>query len=137
MRLVDLNTEDGFSLLELMIAIFILAFGLMATATMMTKGITANSFAHRVTVETHVAYSVLDEVMSMSTNDVLFDSAVSGVVYDLDPSSTSTMRTVQGVNYSATYSITPNNPVTGVTSISVTVTGLGRSITLSSLKRTL
>lgn len=130
--------ESGFTLLELLVAISILSFGLLATATMLTTSMGSGRLAHRISVESDVAYSVLDEFLARSEDDATFDSAVSNITYDLDKSSAATTRDVQGITYSATYSITPDNPVTGVARIDITLNGTGgRTLSLSSLKRTI
>ena len=129
------GSEKGFSLLELMIALSILAIGLLAMASMLTTGMGSNQMAQRVTVETSLAYSVLDELMARDASDTIFDVDQMNVVYDLDPDSANTTRTVQGRTYSATYSIDVNNPVTGVVRIDITVTDGERTFTLTSFKR--
>ncbi len=136
--MADVGGERGFSLVELLIALFILAVGLLATATILTTGMSSNRMAQSITVETTVAYSVLDEIMSRSPEDTLFDSDQTDVTYDLDPDTTATTRTVQGISYSAIIDIDANNPVVGVARIDVTVTSnVGRSITLTSFRRTI
>ena len=131
-----LSKEDGFSLLELVVAVSILAIGLVAAATTLSTGIGTNRLAQRVTVETNLAYSVLDEFLAKNSGDVLFDTDTANpVAYDLDTGSLLAVRVVNGVTYSATYSIDADNPVPGVAKVSVTVTGGTRSITLSTIKR--
>ncbi len=131
------GSDKGFSLLELLVAIFILSVGLLATATVLVTGIDSNRLAQMVTVESGLAYSVLDELMARDESDPIFDTTQSNVTYDLDTDSGATTRTVQGVTYSATYSITANTPVVGVARIDVTVTGGGRTVTLTSFKRSI
>src|SRR3972149_6837615 len=86
------NSENGFSLVELLVAISILSFGLLATATMLTNGIGSNRFAQRVTMDSRLAYSVLDELMARDPSDALFDAAVSNAVYDMDTGTPSVTR---------------------------------------------
>jgi type IV pilus assembly protein PilV len=129
--------SNGFSLVELIIAISILSIGLLATATMLAKGIGANRFAQRVTIDSTLAYSVLDEILAKDPSDVLFDTAIGNAVYDLDTAIPATTRSVQGVVYSATYSIAPDTPVAGSARVSVTITGGGRPVTLTSFKRSI
>lgn len=131
------SREEGFSLLELLIAMSILAFGLLGTATMLSMGMGSDRFAHRVTVESSLASSVAEELLGRAPSDSIFSSSVSGAVYDLDTGSIATTRTVQGRTYSATYSITPSSPVLGTSRVEVTVSSGARSTTLSFLKGTL
>ncbi len=128
------EAKKGYSLIELLVAISILAIGLLGTATMLSTSIGSGRFAHIVTVEASVATSLMEEFMAKNASDTLFTANVTGAVYDLDPDTASTTRTVQGRVYSATYSITTNTPVVGVVIINATVTNGTRSITLTSYK---
>lgn len=131
------KNENGFSLIELLIAISILAVGLLGTATMLTTNMGSNSFSQTITVEASVASSVMEEIMAKNASDPIFSASVAGAVYDLDPASAATTITVQGRVYSATYSVTQNTPVTGVARIDSTVTSGARALTLTSLKSTI
>lgn len=128
------GNEKGFTLLELLIAMSILSIGLLGLATMLSTGIGTGRFAHAVAVESSMGASVMEEIVSRDGSDPIFSSGISGAVYDLDPGSAAATRTVQGRSYSATYSISPNNPVAGVTRVEVTVTGAGRSISSTTFK---
>lgn len=129
-----LDREKGFTLLELLIAITILSIGLLGVASMFSTGIGSNRFSYMLTVETSVANSVMEEMLAKDGGDVIFATAAANAVYDLDTGSAATTRTVQGRTYSATYSITVNNPVTNVSKIDVTVTSGGRTTSLTSYK---
>ena len=135
--MVHVRGEKGFSLVELMVALFILAVGLLATATVLTSGMSSNRRAQSITIESTIAYSVLDEIMARDPDDTIFDTDQTDVVYDLDPDTSATTRTVHGVTYSAQLDIDANNPVSGVARIDVTVSGGGRSITLTTFRRTI
>ncbi len=121
--------ERGFTLLELLVAIDILAIGLLAVASMQASAIRSNSLAERVTVITAVAQGALEDLMARADSDPIFDAAASNVPYDT--------RIVQGVTYNAAYTMTPDTPVTGVAQVVMTVTGGGRTMTLTSYKRSL
>ena len=129
--------NNGFTLLELLIAIFILAVGLMGTASLMVSGISGNRLSSMVTVEGGIAHSVVDEFMARDSGDAVFNAAVVDAVYDLDSSSAATTRVVQNVTYSVLYSITPNNPVTGMVRLDITITGGGRTLSMTSFKRSI
>ncbi|HLB01904.1 MAG TPA: prepilin-type N-terminal cleavage/methylation domain-containing protein [Nitrospiria bacterium] len=121
--------DRGFTLLELLIAIVILAIGLLAVASMQANAIRSNSLAERVTVITAVAHGAIEDLLARADSDPIFDAAASNVPYDT--------RIVQGVTYNASYTMTPNTPVTGVAQVVMTVTGGGRTMTLTSYKRSL
>jgi len=133
----QLTDNSGFTLVELLIAIFILAVGLLGTASMMASGIGGNRLSSRLTVESGIAHSVMDEFMARDEGDTVFDAAVTGVVYDLDSSSGAATRVVQGVTYSATYTIATNNPVTGMVRLDISITGGGRTLSMTSFKRSI
>lgn len=129
--------QKGFTLLELLVAMSILTVGLLGLATMMSSGIGSDRFAHVVAVEGSVGSLVVEEITSRNGDDAIFAAAVAGATYDLDPASAATTRVVNGRTYSATYSVVPNSPVTGVASVTVTITGGGRTVTLNALKSTI
>jgi type IV pilus assembly protein PilV len=129
------QTDRGFTLLEVLVALIILAIGLLAVASMQTSALSSNSFAQRVTVVTALAQGALEDLMARPGTDAIFQTDAANVNYDLDPQVAATTRTIQGVTYSATYTIDANNPVTGVARVEMTVTGGGRTLTLTSYKR--
>ncbi len=139
MRFIDYKTdESGFSLLELLVALFVLSIGLLGTASLTTTAIFSSRIAQNITVETNMARSALDEIFSRPQDDAIFLAAVTTIAYDLDTSTADWTRSVQGEVYSANYSITPNNPIMGLTQISVTViSSNNRSATLTTFKDTI
>jgi type IV pilus assembly protein PilV len=117
----------GFSLLELLIAITLLANGLLAAATMHGAAMNANSYANRISVATLVGQQVAEDLCSLKITDPLFHASVTNATYNrlFDPATkTSTASTVSipgAGTFSARYDIAPNTPMTGTTQISVRV----------------
>lgn len=136
-KICGVSPESGFSVLELLIAISILAVGLLGTASILSTGIGADRFAHTVTVENSLCSSIVEEFLARQSNDAIFDADVVDIAYDLDPASAATTLTVQGRTYSATYTIDEANPVAGVATVQVTVTSGGRAVTMTTLKSTI
>jgi type IV pilus assembly protein PilV len=137
-----MRSEAGFTLLELLIAITLLAVGLIATVNMQTISMLANGFAQRTTSASSVARAAMDELLSRPGSDAIFQVAQVDAAYDLDQQTAATTQTIQGVTYSAAISITPNAIVNGVTVFNLTqidliVSGSNRTITLTELKRAL
>lgn len=145
-----MRSEAGFTLLELLVAVTILAIGLIATVNMQTTAIQGNSFAYRTTSASAVARAAMDELISRPGSDVFFNTALAaGSAYDLDPQTVATTLTVQNLTFSATIAVTPNAVVNGssipdLTRIALTVIGNDvttfapvRRITLTELKRAL
>lgn len=129
--------EKGFSLVELLIAISLMAIGLLAAAGMQTTAINSNSFANRLSVATTLAHGVMEDILARESNDSFFDTGVINAIYDLDPNTAATSINIPGAGvFTATDTRTPNTPATNVTRVSVTVQTTGRSVTLTSYKRT-
>ena len=136
--------DSGFTLIEVLVAMIILSIGLLAVASMQASAMRSNSFAERVTVITTVAQGAMEDLLARADSDPIFDTAAANVVFDLDPSTAAATRTIQGITYSATYTITPNPiippnaaPTLNVARVVMTITGGGRTITLTSYKRSL
>ena len=129
--------QKGFTLIELMIALTIFAIGLLSVASMQITAIKANSSSNTVSVAGAVAQRVTEEILSNDSTDPFFQSPAAGAVWDLDPDTAATTLDVTGAGtYSATYTLTTNDPVANVSRIVVVVNGPnGRTATLTSFKR--
>lgn len=137
-----MRSEAGFTLLELLLAMTILAVGLLATLNMQTTAIQANGFAQRTTSAATVARAAMDEVVSRPGSAAIFQTTVVNAAHDLDQQTAATTQTVQGITYAATISVTTNatvnlTPITNLTQIDLTVVGADRTVTLTELKRAL
>lgn len=133
----DLTKEKGFTLLELLIAMSILSIGILGLASLLSTGIGTNRFSHMVAVEGSMCSLVAEEILSRNGSEPLFISAIAGAAYDLDPDTASFTRVVNGRTYSATYSVTPDNPVAGVSRVDVSLTGGGRTTGFTAFKSTI
>jgi type IV pilus assembly protein PilV len=141
------RSESGFSLIELLIAMSILAVGLLATVTMQATALQRDGLAQRTTEVAALARGAMDDLMSRPGGDVFFQTAVAapGIVFDLDPNTAATTQTIQGATYSATVVVTPNASVSvggaapvsvlNLTQVILTVTGGGRTATVTEFKR--
>ncbi len=67
------DREAGFTLLEVIISISILTFGLLAVASMQTAAIRGNNNAYRITQGATWAQDRLEYLLSLDYNDVLLD----------------------------------------------------------------
>lgn len=139
-----MKSERGFSLVELLIAITILAIGLLAVAGMQSTAISSNAWANRLSTATSLAQEVMEDLLAKDATDVIF-SATSTAAYDLCPDALATPPattcpatsiTISGAGtFSATRTITINNPVTGTVKIDVSVTDQTRTVTFTGYKR--
>jgi prepilin-type N-terminal cleavage/methylation domain-containing protein len=137
------NTK-GFSLLELMVTLAILSVGLLGLLGMQISGAQGNASSQKLTIATILAQTGIEDFTSRSSGDAIFDTAAGSddgdpandPTYDLDLATTATTLTYQGITYSATFIIIPSSPVPAVSRVDVTVTGGGRTVTFTTLKRT-
>ncbi|MGD8372748.1 MAG: prepilin-type N-terminal cleavage/methylation domain-containing protein, partial [Syntrophobacterales bacterium] len=77
--------ESGFTLIEILIAIAILAFGLLAVATMQVTGIRTNARANSMSQGLTLAQDKVEELISLSyDHSDLLDSDGDGTDQDTD-----------------------------------------------------
>jgi type IV pilus assembly protein PilV len=131
--------QKGFTLVELLVALTIFAIGLLSIAGMQVTALQANSSANSLSVAGSVAQGIVEDLLARDPNDPLFSVDVDDVDWDFDPGAAAdTTFDIPGAGtYSATYSIDADNPVTNVARIDVKVTGGGRTVTLTSFKRSI
>jgi len=135
--------QDGFTLVELLIAITIFAIGLLAIAGMQITSIRGNSTANIVTSATAVGEGVLEEILSWDGSTPVFATTPpSPLVWNFGTtgSPASTVSIDGGGTFSATYTVAPDyEGVSNISRIEVTVTQvsgvLHRPVTLVGFKR--
>ena len=118
-----LKKQDGFTLIEVLIALTIFAVGLLAIAAMQTSAIRMNSTGNRVTELSTLGIDRLENLMSLPYSNPLL--AVGG------PYSDPAHPPPAGYNVNWTVA---NGPTTNTKSITMTVTGHGRTLTLRSIR---
>lgn len=139
-------TQNGFSLLELLIAISLLTIGLLAVTSMQGVAINSNSLANRLSVAASLSQEIAEELLSREMTDPLLNTASINAVYDLDPNSEANSISIPGAGtYAATFSITPNalingTSLVGTSRIDITVNymtenGTARAVIYTTYKR--
>ncbi len=134
------GNRQGFTLVELLVALTIFAIGLLSIAGMQITAMRTNRGANTLTAATAVAEGVLEEILARTVDDPTYASSSAGNAYDFDPATAGTQSsvTVTGAGtYTASFDIERNyNGVPNVARITVNLTGAGRTITLVGFKRT-
>lgn len=137
-----MKNEKGFSLVELLVAITILAIGLLAVAGMQSSAINYNSWANRLSTATSLAQEAMEDILAKDAGDLIFSASTipPAPPYDLNgPNTAGNDIIISGAGtFSATRTITINiNGITGLVQIDVSVTGGNRTVTLTGYKRTI
>lgn len=76
---MELRENRGFTLVEIMIAIFILSFALLVMAQMQIMAIRGNAFANKTTTAVTRAQDMIEQLKGLSYNLVVSGSDSSGV----------------------------------------------------------
>ena len=116
-----LKKENGFTLIEVLIALTIFAVGLLAVAALQTSAIKMNSTSNKLTNLSTLAMDQIEKLSALPYADPAFDPA--GNPY----------QNIMN-NYTVSYSVTPNSPVPNIMTIQVTVTGRGKTENITFLK---
>jgi type IV pilus assembly protein PilV len=104
--------ERGFTLLEVIVAISILTFGLLAVASMQMTAIRGNYNASNITEATTVAQDRLENLMGLLYSDPLLAKDEEGLPDPAPPSPS---------GYTITYDVSDNNPIANTRLIAVIV----------------
>ena len=150
------SAQSGFSLVELLIAILILAIGLLGLAELQITATKANSQSETLLAASAIAQQVIEEIAVMDAGDAMFDDADHvGATDDLEvnnapwPGAPASPVTVLGGGaYNINYDVVTNfQGVTDLCQVVVRVTSTTslmnvganrvRSVTATTIKRSL
>ncbi len=102
---------DGFTLIEVMIAILILAVGMMAMALLQITAIRGGSFANQMTQASIYGQDKIEEIKNTA-----YASVTNG---------SDTITSGNGVTYTRTWTVTNNSPYSGSKTVNLTVSWTG------------
>ncbi len=114
--------EEGFTLTEAMIAIAIIAIGVMGMYTLQISSINSNSRANRITISTDIATDKIEELMAMSYTDTALDAGAHSETASDAASST------------IAWTVTTDDPVVNTKTIIISVTTGRDTTTISYIK---
>jgi type IV pilus assembly protein PilV len=116
-----LKKIDGFTLIEVLIALTIFAVGLLAVAAMQNSAVKMNSTADKLTNLSIRGMDKIEELFALPYADPSLDSAENP------------HQEMSG-NYTVSWTVIDDNPMTNTKNITVTVAGRGKSIDICFLK---
>ena len=116
-----LKREVGYTLIEVLIALTIFSVGLLAVAGMQTAAVRMNSTAGKLTNLSTWGMDKIEELSAIPYSDSLLDSAVNPHQEQLG-------------DYTISWTVIDNNPITNTKNITVTVIGRGKRMEFGILK---
>jgi type IV pilus assembly protein PilV len=105
-----LRDQGGFTLLEVMIALVVLAIGLLGLASLQIMAIKGNSYGQQMTVASTLAQSQLEQLRRTTL--------VAGNFGD-------TVTAQNGITYSRNWIVTANDPQQGMNTVTITISWTG------------
>ena len=144
-KIVKTKKEEGFTLLEIIVAISILTVGLLAVASMQLSAIRGNAFAEGVTEATSLAVDYMEYLMGLDYDDDtdqidpedhmddVDDDGTNGLDDETSPPADHTPPdgsyiSDRGMEYNIYWNTARNQPAVNTTTIRVIVTWRERGI---------
>jgi type IV pilus assembly protein PilV len=138
-----LRSQQGFTLLEMLIALTLMAIGIFAVLGMQTVAMNSNTIANQLTVASSLCQETLEDVLSWDATNPVFTT---GGQYDYAgfPGGSKTFTDGTLGSYTARYTTTVGTATNGIpigaTGILVTVTysyrGASKQVSMTGMKRT-
>ena len=116
-----MRKKDGFALIEVIIALTIFTVGLLALAAMQNSAVKMNATADKLTNLATRGMDKIEELSALPYADPSLDSAENP------------HQEVSG-DYTLSWTVIDDNPMTNTKNITVTVTGRGKHIDIRFLK---
>ena len=125
--------DQGFTLIEVLIAITIFAVGLLAVATMQISAIRVNSTAGQITTRMTWAQDKLEELMALPYSDPWIED-LGDPPSGTDTAGNAHQETTPDGIYTISWTVTDDTPISSTKLITVTVTGRGKVTQVSYVK---
>lgn len=120
---VSLRGERGFTLIEVMIAILVLAIGILGIAKMQISAIKGNSFGSGLTEATSFSQNKMEELASLAYTDLndVDGDGTSGLDDTVNPDGSQTVSGATGIQYEISWNIAVDDPAPNAKYIRVIV----------------
>ena len=128
--------DQGFTLIEVLIAISIFSIGLLAVATMQISAIRVNFTAGQITTRMTWAQDKLEELVALPYSDPWIED-LGDPPSGADTAGNAHQETTPDGYYIISWTVTNNTPISGTKLITVTVTGRGKVTRVSYVKPSL
>jgi type IV pilus assembly protein PilV len=125
--------DQGFTLIEVLIAITIFAVGLLAIAAMQASAIRVNSTAGQITTRMTWAQDKLEELMALPYSDPWIED-LGDPPSGTDTAGNAHQETTPDGIYTISWTVTDDTPISSTKLITVTVTGRGKVTQVSYVK---
>ena len=114
------NNNNGFTLMEVLVAMLILSVGLLGMAALITGIINSNKLSNRISTATVLAQDKMEDIKRLGFSNAASETKVPmSSPYD---------------NYEREVTVTPNSPATGMSTVTVTVYWeLSKSVSLQTI----
>ncbi|MFA7536646.1 MAG: prepilin-type N-terminal cleavage/methylation domain-containing protein [Desulfuromonadales bacterium] len=130
------SSSDGFTLVELLVAMTIFAIGLLSIAGMQITAMRESNRSFTRDVSGNLAYGIMEEILSRDGGDPFFvDTAATGWDFDPDTVAVDPWNEDGSGTYEGTYTVAVNTVVNKIARVDITVTGQGSTSTLTGYKR--
>lgn len=124
-----LKKENGFTLIEVLVAITIFAVGLLAVAAMQNSAILMNSSAGKLTNLSTLGMDQIEKLSALPYTDPWLETAGNPLGND----SAGNTHQVSG-DYTISWTVIDDDPVSNTKNITVTVSGRGKTAVISFFK---
>ena len=111
-----LSNQNGFTLLELLIALTILTIGLLGLAGLHIAAIQGNVSGFKISTATAVAQERIEELKALDETDP--DLSAGAHADDCSV----IQCVIQGITYNRSYTIQDNTPISGTSTMTLTIT---------------
>jgi len=121
--------DQGFTLIEVLIAIFVFTIGILAVASMQVSALMGNSVADRATIRTVSAQSQLEQLIALPYDHTNLEAEVPGNPPETD-SAGNPHQVITTDGYTIRWDVNDNDPIANAKRITMRVTAPNGSQTV-------